>query len=151
VSRTPEPVDEHPRGALFWVGLVLGWGVIAFALHGLVTSAGTNPPALFRLLIGLNLANDLLVVPIAIGCAVLVRRVVPGWAVAPVDAGLVATAAVVLYAYPLLGDWTRTARAGYSRLPLDYAHSLAMVLGAIWFACSVLALVAWRRTRSTRR
>jgi len=151
----PPPAGEPPvaerRGFFFWVGLVVGWGLIVFALHGLLTEHGTNPPALFRLLIGLNVVNDALVVPLLVVLALVVRRVVPRFAIVAVDVGLIASAVVLLYAYPLLGDWTRTTRAGDSRLPWDYAHNVAVVLAAIWFVCALLALLSWRRGRSNAR
>jgi hypothetical protein len=127
--------------------LIVGWAVIVFALHGMISEPASNPPGLFRLLIGLNVVNDALVIPIVLSISLLVRRVLPRWAILPVQVGLFASAVVVLYAYPLLGGWSHTARAGPSRLPHDYAYSLVWVLGAIWLVCALLALAArrWRR------
>jgi hypothetical protein len=127
--------------------LIVGWAVIVFALHGMISEPASNPPGLFRLLVGLNVANDALVIPIVLAISLLVRRVLPRWAIVPVQIGLFASAVVVLYAYPLLGGWAHTARAGPSRLPHDYAYSLVWVLGAIWLVCALLALAIrrWRR------
>jgi hypothetical protein len=142
--------EEAPHGVFFWICLILGWAVIVFALHGLIADANqTNPGALFRILVGLNIVNDALVAPLLVAVAFLGRRVVPRWAVVPLDIGLITSAVVLLYAYPLLGDWGRTARAGYSRLPWDYAQNVGVVLGAIWFVCALMALWSWRRSRST--
>jgi fatty acid desaturase len=143
----PEAQGHEParQGPLFWTCLLAGWGVLAFGLVGLLLHPESSPPALFRLLVGLNVANVALVAPAIVVVAALVRRAVPRWAVAPVGVGLIATAVVVVYAYPLVGGFDRTARAGSSRLPLNYTHSLAMVLGAIWFVCAAMALWAWRR------
>jgi hypothetical protein len=103
------------------------------------------------LLIGLNVVNDAIVIPIVFVLAWLVRRMLPRWAVVPVEIGLFASAVVVLYAYPLVGGWGHTARAGPSRLPHDYADSLAVVLGVIWLVCALGALAAgqWRRRRAS--
>jgi hypothetical protein len=120
-----------------------------FGLHGLLSAPGTNPPATFRLLIGLNVVNDALVVPLVVALAFLARRWLPRWSVVPVDVGLIASAVVTLYAYPLVGGWGHTARAGPSRLPWDYAHNLAVVVGGIWVLCALWALWSWRRTRSS--
>jgi len=127
--------------------LIVGWAVIVFALHGMISDRASNPPDLFRLLIGLNVVNDALVIPVVLAISLLVRRVLPRWAILPVQVGLFASAVVVLYAYPLLGGWGHTARAGPSRLPHDYADSLAWVLGAIWLVCALLATAAWLRQR----
>jgi hypothetical protein len=130
--------------------LILGWAVIVFALHGMISEPAANPSNLFRLLIGLNIVNDALVIPVVLAISLLVRRVLPRWAILPVQVGLFASAVVVLYAYPLLGGWGHTARAGPSRLPHDYAYSLLWVLGAVWLVCALGAIAArqWRR-RST--
>ena len=106
-----------------------------------------NPPQVWKLLIGLNIVNDALVAPALVVAAFVVRRFVPGWLVAPLDVGLIASAVVTLYAYPLVGSWGKSAAAGSSRLPFDYAHSLLMVLGAIWFVCALLAVWSWSRKR----
>jgi len=148
VSTAPEKGAAEPgeHGPLFWVFLLVGWAVIIFAIHGMVADRA-NPPGVWKLLVGLNIVNDALVAPVLVVVAVLVRRLVPGWLVAPLDVGLIASAVVTLYAYPLVGSWGKSAAAGYSRLPFDYAHSLLMVLGAIWFACALLALWSWSRKR----
>jgi hypothetical protein len=136
--------DEH--GPIFWVVLAVGWAVIIFAIHGMIAQRA-NPPQVWKLLIGLNIVNDALVAPALVVVAFGVRRIVPGWLVAPLDVGLIASAVVTLYAYPLVGSWGKSAAAGYSRLPFDYAHSLLMVLGAIWFVCALLAVWSWSRKR----
>jgi hypothetical protein len=143
----PEERETEEHGPLFWGFLVVGWAVIVFAIHGMVVDRA-NPRDVFRLLVGLNVVNDAAVAPLLIAVAVAVRRLLPAWAVAPVDTGLIATAVVTLYAYPLVGSWGKTAAAGFSRLPFDYVHSLLMVLGAIWFVCAGLAAWSWRRRMS---
>ena len=127
--------------------LIVGWAVIVFALNGMISEPASDPPNLFRLLIGLNVVNDAFVIPIVLAISLLVRRVLPRWAILPAQVGLFASAVVVLYAYPLLGGWAHTARAGPSRLPHDYAYSVVWVLGAIWLVCALLAVAArrWRR------
>ncbi len=145
-DRGPAPgAQDHPHGPVFIASLVVGWAVIAFGLHGLVTQS--NVTGVLRLLIGLNVLNDALVVPLLIGVAVLARRVLPGWLVVPVQIGLITSAVVALYAYPLVGSWGKSARAGSSRLPWNYAHNLIVVLAAIWVVCALLALWSWHRRR----
>ena len=141
------PAEQH--GVVSRVCLVLGWGVIGYALYETVTHwNATNPPQLFTLLIGLNLVNDLVVVPVVIGLAVVARRLCPPWLLGSVQLGLIITGAVLLYAAPLLGGFGHVAAAGTSRLPWNYTQNLAVVLGAVWGVCGLLSLWTWRRTRS---
>ena len=145
----PEPIvaprrSPHPAQVAC---LIVGWAVIVFAIHGMISEPASNPPNLFRLLIGLNVFNDALIIPVVLAISLLVRRALPRWAILPVQVGLFASAVVVLYAYPLLGGWSHTARAGPSRLPHDYADDLIWVLGTIWLVCALGAITArqWRR------
>lgn len=136
---------EH-HGPVFYACLVVGWGIIVFGLHGMFADANqTNPAAVFRILIGLNVLNDALVAPMLVVAAAISRRVLPRWALGPVQVGLIATAVVVLYAYPLIGDWGHTVRAGFSRLPWDYAHNTAVVVAVIWAVCALMGAWGWRR------
>ena len=128
------------------VCLLAGWAVIVFALHGMISEPAANPPNLFRLLIGLNVVNDALVIPVVLAISLLVRRVLPRWALVPAQVGLFASAVVVLYAYPLLGGWGHTTRAGPSRLPYDYSHSLCGYWERSgWCARSGRRIWQWRR------
>jgi hypothetical protein len=156
-----QPVDERARphiadrtenpGLFMWSALVFGWAVVIFGLHGILSnSESSNPEALFRILIGLNLINDVLIAPVLIALAVVLRRLLPRWLLVPVDVGLILTAVVTLYAYPLVGSWGKTARAGASRLPWNYAHNLALVLLVVWASCALGAVVSWQRTRTKR-
>jgi hypothetical protein len=144
--RAAEEAADH--GLFFWACLVVGWGLIIFAIHGMVSDRA-NPPDVFKLLIGLNVINDALVAPLLVGVAVVVHRLAPRWSVVPLDMALIASAVVTLYAYPLVGSWGKSKAAGFSRLPFDYAHSLLMVLGAVWFVCALLALRSWLWNRPT--
>jgi hypothetical protein len=145
VERAQDP------GPLFWLTLAVGWGVIAFGVHGMASNwSGSNPPVVLRTIVGLNVVNDALVVPAVLLVAVACRRVLARWLVVPVDVGLILTAVVVVYSYPLVGSWGKSARAGTSRLPWNYAHNLAVVVGVIWAACALLALWSWNRSRPAR-
>ena len=65
-------------GPLFWFTLTAGWAVIVFGIHGLISNwSGSNPPAVLRTVIGLNVVNDALVVPVVLGLAATCRRLPP--------------------------------------------------------------------------
>jgi hypothetical protein len=141
VSPTDHPT-EAPAGPIRLACLVIGWGVIVFALHGILEGSSTSSFHLFRLLIGLNLFNDAVAIPVVLGISLAVRRFAPDWAKAPAQVALFVSGMVVLYAYPLVGGFGRTSRTGYSRLPFDYSRNLLVVLGLIWLCCGLFA--AWR-------
>jgi hypothetical protein len=141
--------DEPVSRPLLYAGLVVGWAGIVFGLQGLISHPAPGKPFdTLRTLVLLNIANDALIVPVLIGMALLLRRLLPRWTITGVQVGLLASGVVLLFAYPLLGDWGRTARAGYSRLPWDYAHNVAIVLAGIWFVAACIAAWSWRRTRN---
>jgi hypothetical protein len=136
-------------GPLFWLTLTAGWAVIVFGVHGLISNwSGSNPPAVLRTVIGLNVVNDALVVPLVLGFAATCRRFLPSWLLVPVQVGLIVTAVVVLYSYPLVGSWGKSSRAGTSRLPWNYAHNLAVVIAVIWAICALQALWRWKTARA---
>ena len=139
-------VEEAPRRPYYYVFLVAGWGLIGYALTEMVLHASSaNPPQLFILLVGLNVVNDLVVVPVTIGLALLARRLCPPWLLAPVQLGLIVTAAVLVYAAPIVGGFGRSAAAGASRLPWNYTQNVAVVLGVVWGVVVLLAVWSWRR------
>lgn len=137
------------RHRLSAVCLVGGWGVIGFGLHGLVADSSTRASlGSLRTLVLLNVANDAVAVPAAVALGWLLRRLLPAWTLAGAQVGLLASAVVLAYSYPLLGDWGHGTRAGYSRLPWDYGWHVGEVLAAVWVVSGVL--MAWARRRRRR-
>jgi hypothetical protein len=141
---------ETRHGPGYYAAMAVGFALIGFALDSLLSTAGANPFPIFRLLVGLNVVNDALVLPSAAAVGLLVGRFVPRWLKLPVQAGLITSAVVCIYAFPLVASYGKTLRAGPSRLPWNYAHNLTVVLGAIWTACTVVAAISWWRTRPSR-
>ncbi|HEX3794140.1 MAG TPA: hypothetical protein VHV57_06540 [Acidimicrobiales bacterium] len=142
----PAPVEEE-HGVTFWIAAAIGWTAIAIGVFGIVDHPmAVHAFKLFRLLIGLNIFNDAIVVPIVLAVAVLVRRRSPRWLMAPAQVWLIISAVVCLYAYPFVGDYGRTP-SNPSLLPFNYAHRALLLLGIITAACGVYAVVAWRRSR----
>ncbi len=153
VQGAPRKVVERAQnpGPLFWMALGVGWGIIGFGIHGIVSNwSGSNPPVLLRSAIGLNVVNDALVAPAVVAVAFACRKFLPRWSLLSVQVGLIVSAAVVLYSYPLVGSWGKSSRAGPSQLPWNYAHNLEIVLGVIWTACALLAAWSWSRARLRR-
>lgn len=141
-DRLPE---VSPPGKAFWVAFAVGWVGITIGLFGIFDHrSAAQPFNVFRLLIGLNIVNDAVVVPIVLGLAFVVGRWAPRWLIAPMQSWLIIAGIVSLYAYPLVGGFGKKPSQP-SELPFDYAHNLLIVLGGITLLCGGLAVRSWRR------
>jgi hypothetical protein len=120
-------------GRGFWPALAAGGTVMAFGAWGLLGHAeATMPAAWARWLAAALLVHDLLVAPALLAVGWLVGRLPGGWR-APVRAGLLVSATVVLVTLPaFLGDGRATQPGNASLLPNRYGRSLALVLGPVW-------------------
>lgn len=101
-------------------------------------------PAALEWLAGVVVAHDALVAPVALLVGVLVARAVPGVARAPVQAGLVVSAAVTAAAAALVLGLGRDP-LNPSQLPLPYGRNLLLVLAAVW-----LVVLLWVVSRLFR-
>jgi hypothetical protein len=125
------PRPAHGRG--FWLAAAAGGLVMAFGARGLLEHAeATMPAAWARWLAATLLVHDLLVAPALLAAGWLVGRLPGGWR-APVRAGLMVSATVVLVTLPaFLGDGRATQPGNASLLPNHYGRSLALVLVPVW-------------------
>lgn len=141
---------EYPEGypKSFWVGLVIGWVVIGFGLVGLFANAhaamGTNPSGWATLLLKANLVHDFVLLPIIFGIGFVVARVVPARVRAPVQAGLICSGTVTLFAYPFVRGYGRN-ESNPTILPQDYGRGLLIVLAVVWIVVAgLVALRLWK-------
>jgi hypothetical protein len=82
--------DSGAHGITFWIGLAVGWVAILIGLFGIFDHASqANPFKVFRLLIGLNIFNDAVVVPLVLGLAFAVHRWAPRWLLVPAQVWLI--------------------------------------------------------------
>jgi hypothetical protein len=140
-------VSRGPGGRRFWASAVIGWGVIAWGVAGIVTnSLDTRPANLARFVVGGALLHDLVVAPLAIVAGVAVARAVPGRARAPVQAALAVSAIVAVFAYPLVRGYGLAANNPTS-LPHDYTANLLAILGAAWVVTTVAVAIRLRAGR----
>ncbi|HZK52150.1 MAG TPA: hypothetical protein VFD47_11370 [Actinomycetota bacterium] len=132
---------SRSRPRIFWICAVLGWLVMAYGVWGLVDNATlTNPEQWIRWFIGSLVVHDFVIAPLTFAVGAFLVARVPRRMRAPFQAGLIASAVIVLTTWPLVrGYGLRSDNP--SALPNDYLGGLAMVLIAVW---SVVAAVAWR-------
>ncbi|MFN2506496.1 MAG: hypothetical protein ABR540_20170 [Acidimicrobiales bacterium] len=145
----PEPGRERP-GARFWVSAVFGWAVIAVGLRGIIeNSLDTRPANLAQFVVGGALLHDLLFAPLVLLAAVGLAKVVPGRARAAVQGGLLVSGVLALFSYPLVRAYGLAANNPTS-LPHNYAANLAVVLGLVWAATTLLVIYRLRRVAPDR-
>jgi hypothetical protein len=136
-------------GAGFWIAAVIGAGIMAFGVRGLLQAApATRPGQVGLSLLGLDLLHDALVAPLVCLIGVVLARWLPRWAGAPVRAGLFASAMAVVVGW--------AAWRGYGRAhvpdnptvdPLDYSSAVLTVLVIVWVVTAAWAAIAWYRSR----
>lgn len=143
------PETSSRRGLL--AGLVLGLPVIGYGVRGVLVDADLTHPGELGLWIGgLNLVNDIVLLPLAVGVGWIVRRVIPVSAWPPVRAGLAATGLLFLVAWPFVRGYGRDPSIP-SLLPRDYGAGLAVAVAVVWGAVGTWILVGAvvRRRRSS--
>ena len=120
--------------------LLLGWGLIAFGVGGLIhSSSRTHPDQWVKWFLGSLVAHDLIVAPVvfAIGTALVAR--IPPPRRAPIQGGLIATGIITLMSWPFLRGYGRNP-SNPSVLPNNYAVNLVIVLAVVWAVVGLLSL-----------
>jgi hypothetical protein len=143
--------DRSDRPALsFWIGLAIGWAVMAIGVVGLVANrADTKPFEVAYRFAELALLHDAVVAPLAFLVAAIATHWLPPVARGPMRGALALSAIVVVFALPLVQRLG--ARQNSSVLPLAYGPNLALVLAAIWLAAAALVCRRFVRRRQQRR
>lgn len=136
---------EH--GPVFWIGLVVGWAVMAFGLWTLFRRAeATRPTSFATLFVGLVLVHDLVLAPLVTAIVAWAGPRLAPPARAKVTAAVIVSGALVLVSLPpLLGGRVPD---DPSLLPRNYPVGLAIALVSVWAATGALVLV--RRLRRLR-
>ncbi len=138
-----------PRG--LWVGLAVGAPVIAYGLVGLATAAPIGRTfAVGRWAAGLLVVHDALLVPLVVVLVYTVHRWAPRPVRAPLVAGLLGTALVLVLAAPgVLGLGNPSGNPTVH--PFDTTVATAGALAAVWAgaaAWGAWAIFSARRVRS---
>ncbi|MGH9177948.1 MAG: hypothetical protein ACRD0N_05270 [Acidimicrobiales bacterium] len=145
----PEEVAGGP-GRLFWPAAVAGWGLVVAGVWGLLAEApATRPAEVARYVVGGAMAHDLLLAPGVVLAGWVVARAVPARVRGPLQAALVASALIALFAFPFVRGYGRVS-TNPSILPRDYGTGLILILGAVW-GVAALALARRRLSRARTR
>ncbi len=140
----PQP-SHHRAGPAFWLSAAIGWIVIGAGLRGIfLHSLDTRPANLARFVVGGALLHDLIVAPLVILAGVALVRAVPGRSRAIVQAAVVVTGVLAVFAYPMVRGYGLAANNPTS-LPHNYALNLLVVLGVVWAVAAAALVVKLRR------
>jgi hypothetical protein len=139
--------ERTPGGRPFWVSLAAGWLLMAYGLAGAWANArDTDPVDLARWFLGSAVAHDALLAPATCLVGVAVARLVPGRLRAPIQAGLIVSGVVVLFAFPLVRRYGLRPD-NPTVLFRDYGSSLLVVLAGVVLATAALTAVTALRRR----
>lgn len=134
-------------GAVFWIGLSVGWAVVVYGVVGALNSVWLRdrPAELALWVAGGLVAHDVLLAPLVTAVAFVLALVLPRWLRGPIAGALALSGLVALFSYPLLRAFGRRA-SNATLLPHDYGRNVLRVLLAIWtVALVVIAIRAARR------
>jgi len=138
------------RSPLFWISAAAGWALIGWGARGVLHHhVDTRPGQLARFLLGGALAHDLLLAPVVLLTGVLLARSVPGRWRAPIQAALLISGTLILFAYPLLRGYGRVLRNPTS-LPHNYSANLLVVIAAVVVGTAAVTLINATRRRHVK-
>lgn len=142
------PGDAKPTySRLFWPAVLVGWAFIANGVRGVLENHRVvHLSGFLRVFVGALLVHDVFLAPFVIALGTVVSRVVRPAIRAAVQAGLIISGVVVLFAFPFVRGYGRIPD-NPTILPRNYAQGLAMVLAVVWLGVVAVAAVAWRSSR----
>lgn len=148
---TPERPQPIGNRRLFWIGVGLGWAMIAAGIRGVIVDGRfTRPPQWTAWFVGAAVFHDFVVAPLVFALAAGPLRRLRRPYRAPIQAALVLTALITVATLPVvlrLGEPTGNPTV----LRRDAAAPLALLLGAIWASTAVVLLRARSRARISTR
>ena len=135
-------------GVSFWIALVIGGGIMAFGIQGVLDNLSASATDVAKWVIGADLLHDFVVAPLAVGIGWAVGRVVSMRWRAPIQAGLMATAITVAIGWPGLRGYGRhLVPDNPSVQPLNYATAVGTVIGIIWAVVAIWLIARALRSR----
>ena len=141
---------DRPRRATFWIGLAIGWTLIAYGVRGVFVDANATQPAqLFAWVLGAAVVHDALIAPVVLLVSWLLSRVLNRSVANAVKVGLATSAVFVVFSWALVRGYGRR-RTLPSALPLDYGRNLLVTIAAIWIAVGIYLAARWLRLARRR-
>ena len=147
VSEDRSAAEDRKKtgGPAFWIGVVIGWALIAFGIRGLLQNeVDTNPTVVGRYVLEGALILDLVVAPIACAAGLLIARLLKPPLRAIIGGGFVASVVIAIYSYPFVRGYGRSPNLP-SALPVNYARGLLIILAVIWLIVGALCVRGVRR------
>jgi hypothetical protein len=143
---TPAPAASAPSGPAFWIGATIGTAIGGFGVYGLLHNLqGIALTSWLKTFAGALVLHDAIFAPLVVAGSVLLVRVVPRRARAPVQVACIVSGALIAISIPVVRGTGRLAN-NPSLLPSHhYGTRLLVVLGAIWATAAIVALVRVRR------
>jgi hypothetical protein len=139
-----ESVGSSRHGIGFWIALVVGTAIMGLAVGGAYGDLTTESFGSWgKWIIGADLVNDFLILPLVAGIGVGLTKVPLGRWRAPVQAGLFASAIVLIVGYP--GIRELSASSNPTIQPLNYATATLTALGVVWAVVLAWAVLRHRR------
>jgi hypothetical protein len=142
--------DSAPSGPAFWIASALGTAICGFGVYGLLSNLdGVALTSWLKTLAGGLIVHDLVFAPLVVAGSVLLVRVVPSRARAPVQVAAIVSVALIAIAIPVVHGAGRLANNA-SLLPSEhYGMRLLAALAVVW-AIAVAAVLRDRRSRPPR-
>lgn len=132
---------EPRRGPVFWISAAAGWALIGWGGRGVLHHhVDTRPGQLARFLLAGALAHDLLLAPVVLLTGVVVARTATGRWRAPIQAALLISGTLTLFAYPLLRGYGHVLHNPTS-LPHNYSANLLVVIAVVVAGTAAVALI----------
>jgi hypothetical protein len=144
-SAPPTPV-VGPSGPGFWIGAALGTAITAFGVYGLLHNLqGIALTSWLKTFAGALVLHDAIFAPLVLAASVVLVRVLPRRARAPVQVACIASGALIAISIPVVRGTGRLAN-NLSLLPSHaYGTRLLVVLGVIWLIAAAASAVRIRR------
>jgi hypothetical protein len=142
VSGTERP---PAAGTGFWISAATGWVIIAYGLRGMIHHRlDTRPANLAKFAVGGALIHDLIFAPLVLLVGTVISRSTPAKVRGIVQAALIVSGTLVLFAYPLVRGYAHALR-NPSSLPHNYTANLGIALAIVWAVATVAVMVRLRR------
>ena len=146
VTGAPPTPEVGPSGPGFWIGAALGTAITAFGVYGLLHNLeGVALTSWLKTFAGALVLHDAIFAPLVLAASVLLVRVVPARARAPVQVACIVSGALIAVSIPVVRGTGRLAN-NLSLLPSHaYGTRLLVALGAIWLIAAAVAVLRVHR------